>query len=161
MSTREFKKRKETRVPKKEEDKRIDLRSDVAWSLYIDSRSDTFNNAYASAVKAGYTPATAKRITAETWWQRNVEMLKEMLPKAEDVLLEDLDLDTEEPMLINQEIQYKVNPNLRRIRSETAKFIASTVGRAKYHTKVEVEANGIISLVQGNPLIDNLFGNKE
>ena len=84
-----------------------------------------------------------------------------MLPLAEEILMEDMKLETREPMLINQQIEYKVNPQLRKIRNETGKFIASTVGRAKYHTKTEIESNNIISLVEGNSLLDNLFKKKD
>lgn len=149
--------RKETRTKKNIEDQRFDLRADVAWNLYTDQRSDTFNNAYRSAIKAGYTHETSKKIGSEKWWQRKVELLKEMLPKAEEVLIEDLNLETKESVVINDNVEYKVNSKLRQIRSETAKFVASTIGRAKYHTKTEIESNNIISLVEGNSLLDNLF----
>lgn len=149
---------KGTRVTKKGTDEyHFDLRQDVAWKLYTDQRSDTFNNAYKSAIKAGYTDLTARRITLEKWWSRKLRLLQEMLPLAEDVMMEDLKMEVKVPIIIDKEIQYKKDPQLLRIRSETAKFIGSTVGRDKYHTKTEVEANSIISLVEGNSLIDNLF----
>lgn len=138
----------------------FDLRQDVAWKLYTDQRSDTFNNAYKSAVKAGYTDLTARRITLEKWWARKLRLLEEMLPLAEDIMMEDMKMDVKVPIIIDKEIQYKKDPQLLRIRSETAKFIGSTVGRDKYHTKTEVEANNIISLVEGNSLLDGLFKKK-
>lgn len=161
MSSTEIKKRKETRVNKKDtKEYHFDLRQDVAWNLYTDQRSDTFNNAYKSAVKAGYTDSSSRSITVESWWIRRVKLLAEMLPLAEKNLMEDMEMETEVPYVENQEIRYKIDPQLRRIKSETSKFIASTVGRAKYHTKTEVETNALISLVEGNPLLDNLFGKK-
>lgn len=158
MSSTEIKKKKETRVNKEgTKEYHFDLRQDVAWNLYTDQRSDTFNNAFRSAVKAGYSESTAKRISIESWWLRRVKLLSEMLPLAEKNLMEDMEMVTEVPVLVNQEIQYKTDPQLRRIKSETSKFIASTVGRSKYHTKTEIESNNIISLVEGNSLLDNLF----
>lgn len=158
MSSTEIKERKGTRKNKKNTNEyHFDLRQDVAWNLYTDQRSDTFNNAYKSAVKAGYTDSSSRSITTESWWIRRVKLLAEMLPLAEKNLMEDMEMVTEIPVLVNKEIQYKTDPQLRRIKSETSKFIASTVGRAKYHTKTEIESNNIISLVEGNSLLDNLF----
>jgi len=156
------KKREETRKNKKDTPQyHFDLRQDIAWNLYIDQRSESFNNAYKSAVKAGFSDSTSRCISSETWWINKVKLLAEMLPLAEKILMEDMEMETKIPILINQKIEYKVDSSLRKIRNETAKFIGSTVGRNKYHTKTEVETTNIISLVQGNPLLDNLFKKKE
>ena len=156
------KKKVETRKNKKDTSEyHFDLRQDIAWNLYTDQRSETFNNAYKSAVKAGFSDSTSRCIGSEQWWINKIKMLREMLPLAEEILMEDMKLEPREPMLINQQIEYKVNPQLRKIRNETGKFIASTVGRAKYHTKTEIESNNIISLVEGNSLLDNLFKKKD
>ncbi len=158
MSSTEIKKKKETRQNKKGTDiYHFDLRQDVAWNLYTDQRSDTFNNAYKSAVKAGFTDLTSRSITTEAWWINKVNLLVKMLPLAEKNIVEDLEMDITTPVLVDGEIKYKNDPALRKIRSEMTRFVASTVGRSKYHTKTEIESNNIISLVEGNSLLDNLF----
>lgn len=155
------KKKVETRKIKKgKPEYHYDMRQDILWSLYTDPRSETFNNVYQSALKAKYSAHTARNIGSEEWFINKVQMLREMMPLTESNIMEDLRLETKEPVLINQQIEYKVNPQLRKIRSEMTKFVASTVGRAKYHTKTEVETNNIISLVEGNPILDNLFKKK-
>lgn len=162
MSTEEpKKKRKETRQTMKgREEYHFDLRQDIVWNLYTDQRSETFNNAYKSAVKAGYSPNTAKRISSENWWLHRIKMLREMLPLAEKNMMEDMEMKTTIPFVVAGKIEEKIEPQLRRIRSDTSRFIAGTVGRNKYHTKTEVENSGTISLVEGNTLIDNLFKKK-
>jgi len=158
----------------------LDLRQDVAWDYYVDPRSSTFNNAYQSAIKAGYAETTAKCITVEEWWVRRVQQLVEMLPRAEEVILEDLNLDTYTTYTIKTKKSKRdkdddegfedddeeeeevntiktVNPKLRKIRQEASFFVAETLGRKRYHKKVEMEASTNLSLVDGNELIDNLF----
>lgn len=141
--------KKGSRVNKKDTNEyHFDLRQDVAWNLYTDQRSDTFNNAYRSAVKAGYSENTAKRISVEKWWINKIHILREMMPLVEKNIMEDLSIEKSE------------GKEMRKIRSEMTKFTASTVGRAKYHTKTEVESNSIISLVEGNSILDGLFKKK-
>lgn len=130
------------------EQTRFDLRKDIAWALYTDPRSETFNNAYKSALKANYSEDHAKTITLEKWWKHNVKMLEVMLPLAEKGLVEDL------------EIPKKSTAALRRIRADAIKFVASTVGRQRYHTKTEIETNSSLSLIAGNPMIDKLFSDE-
>ena len=186
--------KKETRVRKDKTGVQynLDLRQDVAWENYVDPRSATFNNAYQSAIKAGYSTSTAKSITMEEWWQKRVEHLMKMLPRAEEVIFEDLNLDTHTTITIGGGKKGKkkkakkgkksddfdddedfddeeesegadvqtvsiINPKLRRIRQEASFFVAETLGRKRYHKKVEMETNNNISLVDGNEVLDNLF----
>lgn len=137
----------------------LDLRQDIAWDNYVDPRSSTFNNASQSALKAGYTPSTAKNIMLEKWWINKVEMLIEMLPRAEEVIMEDLNLNTTLKYYDKKgkTLIEVVDPKLRRIRQEASFFVAETVGRRKYHKKMELESHTSLSLVEGNELIDNLF----
>lgn len=171
MSTRIINKKQETETTRIKKDKtsesyHIDLRQDDAWGYYINKKSETYNNAKRSAMKAGYTEKTASRITSENWWNKKVELLRALLPKAEEIFLEDLNMNTMKTVFVKkmgdnedevyQEVQV-IDPQLRRIRSDTAMFIGETVGRKIYHKKVEVDNNLNGSLVEGNPLIDNLF----
>lgn len=136
----------------------IDLRQDLAWDNYVDPRSSTFNNAMQSALRAGYSQQTAKNITLEKWWNRKIEMLAEMLPRAEEVIMEDLNLNTETYIQDKKGNVYTLtDPKLRRIRQEASFFVAETVGRKKYHKKVDVDLHAVVSLVDGNELLDNLF----
>lgn len=182
MATRAIRKKtgtKETRLKKEKKDEiyHVDLRQDDAWDYYTDKKSETYNNAYKSALKAGFTDSTARNITRENWWNKKVMLLKALLPRAEEVFLEDLNMDTKKTTFVKkikngdededeeedepfQEIQV-IDPQLRRIRSDTAMFVGETIGRKMYHKKVEVDANSKLSLVEGNDLIDNLFKKKK
>lgn len=171
MSTRIINKKQEAKTTRIKKDKisegyYIDLRQDDAWAYYIDKKSETYNNAKRSAMKAGYTEKTANRITSENWWNKKVELLRALLPKAEEIFLQDLNMNTMKTIFVKkmgddenevyQEIQV-IDPQLRRIRSDTAMFIGETVGRKMYHKKLEVDNNINGSLIEGNPLIDSLF----
>lgn len=186
------KKKKETRTNKrKSEQFHYDMRHDLAWDFYTDHKSATFNNAFQSAIKAGYAPSTAKCITAETWWQKKVESLAKLMPKAEDNLQEDLEMDTYTSLTISggkknrrnrkkvtgeedddledyddeEEEEVKtikiINPKLRKIRQEATFFVLETLGRKRYHKKVEMENTSNISLVEGNKQLDDLFRKKK
>lgn len=154
--------KKETHLKrdKKDEIYHIDLRQDDAWDYYTDKKSETYNNAYKSALKAGYTDSSARRITIENWWNKKVMLLKALLPRAEEVLLEDLNMETKKTIFKNEEVIQVINPQLRRIRSDTAMFVGETLGRKMYHKKVEVDNNQSISLIEGNEQIDKLFRKK-
>lgn len=138
-----------------------DLRRDVAWNYYIDPNSPTWNNAFQSAVKAGYTAGTAKSIGGENWWRQRLENFITMLPLAEKNLIEDLELATTETYYKGDgedavELTF-VNPKLRKLRQDASIFIAETVGKKTYSKKLELENNVKVSLVEGNSLIDKLF----
>lgn len=123
----------------------VDLRQETMWELFTDRRSDSWNNATKSAIKAGYAESTAENITREQWFRNKIQQLAQLLPKAEDILWQDLNMDIGESV------------NLRRIRSATAMFICETVGRNKYTKKLETEVSSSISLVDGNEALDRLF----
>jgi len=123
----------------------VDLRQETMWELFTDRRSGSWNNATKSAIKAGYAESTAENITREQWFRSKIQQLAQLLPKAEDILWQDLNMDIGESV------------NLRRIRSATAMFICETVGRNKYTKKLETEFSSSISLVDGNEALDRLF----
>lgn len=60
-------------------------RQKMCWDFYIDPKSETFGNAYQSAMRAGYPEATASSITLTTWFKHKLRRLN-MLDKAEDRL---------------------------------------------------------------------------
>jgi len=104
------------------------------WASYINQDLDTFGNAYKSAIIAGYTDASAKNITTKGWYKNGVIFRGELLSKAEDVLLECLNMEVMEEVINKGKStgKYKVNNKLVLIRSETAKFVVSTLGKSEY-----------------------------
>ena len=116
----------------------LDPRQKLCWDFYVNPKSETFGNAYQSAVKAGYEEDTAKQITVTTWFIEKTRRLN-MLNKAEKVLDEMLDLETQTIKEDEDGEQIiKIDPALVKIKQDTAKFIAERVGKAEgYSTRTE------------------------
>ena len=112
-----------------------DEREQIMWDFYIEGLANGVVNAYASAVKAGYTDKTAKQITIRRWFLDRLEDLerKDMLSKAEKKLAKTLTYEVE-----NSEGEIKTD--LLRIQVDVSKHLTSTLGKNKgYTTKVEQE----------------------
>ncbi len=104
----------------------LDPRQKLCWDYYINPDSETFSNAYRSALKAGFEDSTALNITVDPWFVEKSRTLN-MLDKAEKVLndvLEDIRSDDK----------------ILKIKQDTAKFVAGTVG--KYSQKVDITSKG-------------------
>lgn len=94
-------------------------------SHYLNPKSDTFSNAYKSAKKAGYSEEYAQNITGQMpdWLSESISDMKR-LRKAEKVLDEMLDLDSNEPSFI-------------KVKQDTAKFLAERLNKTKYSSRAE------------------------
>lgn len=91
----------------------LDPRQKLCWEYYIDPKSETFGNAYQSAVKAKYEKTSATIITTEKWFIEKLRRLN-LLGKAERNLDNILDLP----------LQDKANIVL-----DASKFVAKTLGK--------------------------------
>jgi len=112
-----------------------DPREQVMWDFYIESILENRENAYESAIKAGYEKGTAKTITVRRWFIERLEDLerKNMLSDAEKVLRKTLKYKTEDQ-------DGNVKTDLLRIQTDVSKHLTSTLGKNKgYSTKVENE----------------------
>lgn len=124
----------------------LDPRQKMCWEFYANPTSETFNNGLKSAIKAGYSESHAATITTESWLQEKVRRMN-MLGKAEKVLDEMLEMPTEvvkweKTHYENGEAQYedvvKTDPGLVKVKQDTAKFVASTVGKEFYSNRSEI-----------------------
>lgn len=156
MSSKKVVVRKQYR-PKKEEgqESHFDLRQEEAWSYYIDPTSPTFNNAMRSAIKAGYAETTARVIPQENWWIKRRENFIKMMPQVEENLMETLNLETKFPVVINQQIVYKHDPALLRIKHDSTVFVAETIGKNRFSKKLTLQHTGKVSLL--NESLDSVF----
>jgi hypothetical protein len=114
-----------------------DPREQSCWDFYVESIANGEVNAYESAIKAGYEHSSAKNITLRGWFKERLSELerKEMLSKAEKVLMKTLDYQTEET---SEDGTTKVRTDLLRIQVDASKHLTSTLGKNKgYSTKVE------------------------
>ncbi len=116
----------------------LDPRQKLCWENYINPKSETFGNGTQSALKAGYEYVYADQITTVEWFKGKVRRLN-MLSKAEKVLDEMLELDTQTVKQDEDGEQIiKIDPALVKIKQDTAKFIAERVGKSEgYSTRTE------------------------
>lgn len=116
-----------------------DPREQVCWDFYVESINNGMTNAFQSAMKAGYTEATALRITTMDWFTERSRKLrrKEMLSDAEKLLHKTLNYKSEDRL-------GNVKTDLLRIQADVGKFITSTQGKNDgYSTRTELTgANG-------------------
>lgn len=116
-----------------------DPRQSLFLSYYLDPTSETFSNALQSALRAGYAQEYAESLTSlmPNWLSERLGDNK-MLEKAEKVLSETLDMDDTEAIVVDgEEVDRKRNPALTKIKQDSAKFVAETVGKAKYSKRTE------------------------
>lgn len=102
----------------------LDPRQKLCWDYYTDPKSETFSNAYQSALKAGYEETTSLQITTEKWFTERVGTLN-MLDKAEQNLNKFLEMDED-------------TDTKTRVKADITKFVAERVGKAKYSTRTEL-----------------------
>lgn len=97
---------------------------------YCNPESETFGNAYRSALAAGFSDEYASTITApskEVEWVAEIVRDYQMLSKAETVLKDTLEMDASEDV------------GKLRVKQDSAKFIAKTLGRHKYSERTETD----------------------
>jgi len=103
-------------------------------SYYTDPKSETFTNAYRSALKAGFKRHYADKILSKPLnWLRELENVigdERRLRKAERNLEEVQDLDIKNKF-------GDVDTNIIRERTKVDTFIASALDKSKYSTRVE------------------------
>lgn len=139
----------------------FDPRQEECWNYFIDKESNTFSNAYLSAIKAGYTKVVAKQITTNDWFIERGRR-STLLSKAEKVIDEDLQMETVVPVIgmfgpvVDKKTGVavtKIDADLRRIRQGTAHFVAERLGKKKgYSTRTEITGE------DGAPLPTPIFG---
>ncbi len=103
---------------------------------YLDPKSETYTNALQSALKAGFAQQYAESITAQMpAWLLEALGKEQRLAKAEKVFDECLTMETK-TMVKKGEIEVEINdPQLLKIKQDTAKFLAETIGKDKGYTK--------------------------
>lgn len=122
-----------------------DPREQIMWDIYVNKLAKGTENAYESAIEAGYAKDTARNITTNDWFKERIGKLrrKDMLSKAEKVLDKTLDMIT-----VNSE--GNENPALLRIQTDVAKTVVTTLGKDEgYSTRSELTGK------DGEPIAGN------
>jgi len=116
--------------------KNLDDRQIRFLENYLDPKSKTYTNALQSALKAGFAQQYAESITAQMPdWLSEALGNEQRIAKAEKVFDECLTMNTISIKKIgDEEIEIK-DPQLLKIKQDTAKFIAETIGKKKGYTK--------------------------
>ena len=109
-----------------------DPREETCWSIYVENLAKGKDNAYESAIKAGYSESSAKNITMRDWFKERLGKLrrKDMLSKAERNLDKVLDLDEYQ--------DDKINPALLKIKTDVSTTIVKSLGKDNYSDRHEV-----------------------
>jgi len=106
-------------------------------SYYINPKSETFGNARASALKAGYSENYANNITVSMpeWLLENVGKSK-MIKKAEKNIDEMLDMPIEVLKFGDKDI-VKTDPSLIKIKQDTSKFVVERLDKNNWSQRQE------------------------
>ncbi len=109
-----------------------DPREQVMWDIYVAKMAKGIENAYESAVEAGYEDATARQITVRSWFIERKSKLrrKDMLSKAERNLDKVLDFD----MLTEEG---KVNTPVASLVTQVSTTVVKTLGKEDYSERIE------------------------
>ena len=117
-----------------------DPRQYLFKEYYLNPDSDTFSNAYQSAIKAGYAEEYAQSITAQgnDWFSEIIRDLQRAR-KAEGVLDEILEMGTEQPIESKEgDIYTKVDTGILKIKQDTAKFVSERLNPKKYGAGLKI-----------------------
>ena len=117
-----------------------DIRRITFWKNYLKPKSETFGNAYQSALKAGYAETYARGITTEPMFKRKMRHMQ-LYQKAERVLEEALDT-------VSVDENGKVDAAVLRVKTDTAKHVTKNLGKDDGWTE-RVETTG----KDGTPII--------
>lgn len=107
------------------------------WRLYLDPTSPTLMKAPASARAAGFTEEQARAITSYKWFKRGV-LKDKLMETAEKTLEEMLKLPRATVKIVKGEEVLVDDPAMVKIIQDTAKFIASTLGKKDYSQRNEL-----------------------
>ena len=141
---------------------KLDPRQNLCWELYVTPGSETFGNALQSAIRAGYSKATAKTIKNSPWFSEKLQRL-DLLQKGEKVLAYTLTMPHEVPAMgtlgpikdKEGRAVMKIDSALLRIKLDSAKFVAERLGKAHYSTRAELVGKDGEALLP-TPLLDGV-----
>lgn len=116
--------------PKENKPAPLDPQREAFLAAYNDPESQTFGNCYKSALQAGYSESYSRTLSSQTpkWFTENSRH-GELMELAEERLKHYLNIEAEDPQTM-------------KIQQDTAKFVASSLGKERYSTRNEVRAQG-------------------
>jgi len=116
----------------------VEARQKMAfWRLYLDPTSPTLMNAKQSAISAGFPEDQANAVTQYKWFKRGT-MKDRLLEVAEKTLEDMLTLPRTTVKIVKGEEVLVDDPAMVKIIQDTAKYIASTLGKKDYSQRNEL-----------------------
>lgn len=110
-------------------------------SNYFNPDSETFGNLTQSGSRAGFTPTYSENLLslAPKWFQKAIEIYsdEEMLQDARTVLKDTLKMEVISHVKMGDDVVIKTDPQLLKIKQDTAKFVAETIGKDKFSKRHE------------------------
>jgi phage terminase small subunit len=132
------------------------------WELYFNPESPCFGNATESALKAGWTDSGAKEVTRQRWFKSGLKRT-DMADQAEVVLHDSLKMTTMATKMVGGVEVVVEDPQLIKIKQDTAKYVTGTLLKNVYSTKTESETkhSGEINLKKeiSDEEFDKILGN--
>lgn len=107
-----------------------DPREQVMWDIYVSKMANGKENAYESAIEAGYSEDHSRNITIQGWFKERKDKLrrKEMLSKAERNLNKVLDFD-----MVDEE--GKVNTSVASLVTTVSTTVVKTLGKSEGYSE--------------------------
>lgn len=132
-----------------------DPRQSLFLAAYLDPKSETFSNAYQSAIKAGYEDEYARVILSKDldWLSESVRD-EDLVRKAEEALSEALGYST-------KSAEGKVDAGVARVKLDASKLVLKGLKKDKYSERSEVTGKDGESLVSGFTFVKNESDNTE
>lgn len=134
-----------------------DEREQIMWNIYITKLSKGIENAYESAIEAGYEETTAKNITLTGWYKerKNALRRKDMLSNSEKKLAKTLEYEVEG---IDEKGNLTIKTDLLKIQVDVAKTLVASLGKDDgYSTRQEMTGKNGKDL---KITFDSVFENK-
>lgn len=131
-----------------------------AFMRYSNRNSDTYDNAYQSAIKAGIPHGSAIKITTQKWWKRELHRVAILLPKAEDYLNKVMDMDDNSDIVLGDgQVVSLRDTKMIKIKRDTAVDIADRIGKDYgWATRTETLDVTEEQIPQENKVVKAMFG---
>ncbi len=129
---------------------KVDPRQALFLSYYLDNKSETFSNAYRSALRAGYESEYARNITSTmpSWLAEYLDH-SSLVKKAEKNLKEMLEMEVEnEGVSKSGEVYEYDDVGKLRVKADLTKFVLERLDKERYSQRQEIGAgSGVKKLV--------------
>ena len=113
---------------------KIDPRKQLFLDLYKDPTSETFGNAYRTALKCGYSEAHSKKLTSRVdWIPANMQSDVKLIQGAEQHFRDIIEL--------MPNYDDKLGIDIAKMKTDVAKYITDNLAKQKYNKKGDEQSD--------------------